>query len=170
MRIALKGSLRAVSIGLSAIVAVAATADDCTGWRMAAYSGCSKDHEISQIELGSYCGNRQGACEAEYENKKVFGSIAYSKRTGAAGWSGSHDAKHDAESTALSQCAENAADCEVVVTFSNSCAAVAIGDDGVIVAKLAKSGDDAGDAAVAACSDAGGGDSCAVQAWSCSFP
>jgi len=169
MRIALKASLCAASIGISAIIA-GPTMADCVVWCMAGYSGCSKDYQISQIEAGTYCSQRQSACEAKCQSKKAFGSVAYSKTTGAAGWSDSHDNKQDAERTALSQCTQNGADCRVIVTFANSCAAVAVGDDGVVVAKLADSGDEAGEAAVLACSDAGGGDSCTVQAWSCSFP
>ena len=56
------------------------------------------------------------------------GAIAFSQSTGASGWSKNHDSKNAAANAALSYC--NASDCRVVYNFTNSCAALAAGDDG----------------------------------------
>ena len=56
------------------------------------------------------------------------GAIAFSQRTGANGWAKNFDSKRAASSAALRNCRAN--DCKIVYTFTNSCAALAVGDGG----------------------------------------
>ena len=59
-----------------------------------------------------------------------WGSIAYSPRTGATGYSYNYDTRSLAQGWAMSYCKENASDCRIVVNFQNACGAVAVGRNG----------------------------------------
>ncbi|UJW87788.1 DUF4189 domain-containing protein [Devosia sp. SL43] len=59
-----------------------------------------------------------------------WGSIAYSPRTGATGYSYNYDTKGIAQAWAMSYCKESASDCRIVVNFQNACGAVAVGRNG----------------------------------------
>ena len=98
-----------------------------------------------------------------------YGVISYGRGNGAAGWSYSQSSENDARRVALRNCARYASDCEIVISFSNSCAAIAAGADGVVTKGQADSSDDAEEKAMAACAKEAG-DSCEIQAWSCSRP
>jgi hypothetical protein len=164
------GALIAICAAVSAGPAMPVLAD-CMDSCMAGY-GCGNEYEASRIESGSYCRTQQGGCEAQCNRKsaKTYGAIAYSRKNGAYGWSKSYDDKKGADGTALANCAKNSDDCEVVATFANSCAALAAGDHSVVRWKTAASKEEAGDAAVKACADAGGGNACHVQVSACSLP
>lgn len=60
----------------------------------------------------------------------AWGAIAYSKATGATGWSHSAVNEVDAEITALDGCGDYADDCVTAVTFRNGCGALAVGRNG----------------------------------------
>ena len=83
-------------------------------------------------------------CAARYENygassnqaqgsagssaKNTFGAIAFSKDTGANGYSFRYDSLSGAEARALKECSAYASDCTVASSFSNACGALAVGD------------------------------------------
>ena len=56
-----------------------------------------------------------------------YGAIAYNFSTGASGFSHDYHSRDGAEERALDECGNG---CEVVAWVKNSCAALAIGDDG----------------------------------------
>lgn len=56
-----------------------------------------------------------------------FGAIAYSPKEGARGWATNHPSRQAAEQAALANCRKFAADCLIVVWFSNGCGALATG-------------------------------------------
>ena len=59
-----------------------------------------------------------------------FGAIAYSRSTGAVGWSYSFGLERAAKAAALANCARLAQDCEVIVSFHDTCAALVLRDMG----------------------------------------
>lgn len=59
-----------------------------------------------------------------------YGAIAYSPRSGSAGWSHSFDTRRGAERQAMNGCTRYARDCRVAIWFVNACGAVAVGPDG----------------------------------------
>ena len=83
-------------------------------------------------------------CESKYENysvssnqaqgpagsnsKKTFGAIAFSRDTGANGYSFQYDNRSGAEARALKECGAYASDCTVASSFSDACGALAVGD------------------------------------------
>ena len=71
-----------------------------------------------------------------------------------------------ANAAALANCARR--DCEVIVTFHDTCAAIAVGG-GMVAWAWAASQRDAEAGAKAECVKLGG-KSCQVKAWACSLP
>ena len=83
-------------------------------------------------------------CASKYENygasanqaqgsagggsKKTFGAIAFSRDTGANGYSFKYDNRSGAEARALKECGAYASDCTVASSFSDACGALAVGD------------------------------------------
>lgn len=57
----------------------------------------------------------------------AYGAIAYDKKTGAWGMADASESKSSAKESALGYCGKRGSDCEVVETFSKTCAAVASG-------------------------------------------
>ncbi|HYL59524.1 MAG TPA: DUF4189 domain-containing protein [Candidatus Acidoferrales bacterium] len=57
----------------------------------------------------------------------TYGAIAYSEQNAAYAWSVDMGNAEDANSTALSSCTRKGDGCKVVISFSNSCAALAVG-------------------------------------------
>ncbi len=55
-----------------------------------------------------------------------YGAIAYSQQSGYWAWSVSMSSASDADQQALSSCKRKGAGCEVVESFSNTCAALAV--------------------------------------------
>ena len=152
-------TVRVLLAGLG-LLAVAETARaDCVSECQAA-TYCDSDMTAS-----GECSQRLNDCYARECNKTRYGAIAYGSESGAVGWSYDFDDAPAAEKEALGNCRAHGADCQVVVDFWNSCAAVAA--DGATVAYgLGDTESQAEEEAVAAC-EKGGGDSCDVQAWSC---
>jgi len=146
-------------------LAVAAPAHaDCMSRCLAPY-GCALDYESSRV--GPRCSIPQIECEAKCrdggESGPSFGAIAYSRSTGAVGWSYSFGLERAANAPALGNCARR--DCEVIVTFHDTCAAIAVGG-GVVAWAWAGSQSRAEDDAKAECVKLGG-KSCRVEAWAC---
>jgi hypothetical protein len=115
-----------------------------------------------------YCRDVNNRCGGQCAGKGShdYGAIAYSRRTGATGWSNKYDTRDEAESRALDECRARATDCEIEVWFDDTCGAVAAGDKGVSWGL----GDTARKAQLAAlekCSNAGG-TNCEVKESACS--
>jgi hypothetical protein len=58
-----------------------------------------------------------------------WGAIAFSSRTGAHGYSYSHNSRASAERTALSHCRRHGGGCRIVVYFARACGALAVGEE-----------------------------------------
>lgn len=67
-------------------------------------------------------------CAGAYADE--WGSIAFSPRTGANGYSHNYDARSTAQSWAMYYCEGRANDCRIVVNFRNACGALAQGNAG----------------------------------------
>lgn len=98
-------------------------------------------------------------------NPNYYGAIAYDAANVAYGWSYGMGDEREAEMRALSGCRENGDACKVVVTFVNSCAAVAADEKKRFTTGQGRTQKEAQAAAMAAC----GGD-CEIKVWSCSLP
>lgn len=122
----------------------------------------------SEMNASGECGRRLNDCYINQCNRKIYRSIAYGRESGAYGWSGDHEDASAAENEALNNCRANGDDCQVVVDFWNTCAAVAA-DRNTVAYGLGDNRGQAEGEAVAACESDGGVD-CAVQAWSCTGP
>jgi len=99
-------------------------------------------------------------------NAPNYGAIAYAEHNGAYGFSYHYHSAAEAEQRALSDCMTKGAGCEVVISFSETCAALAAGDNDRFAASR---GDGAGKAeseALTACSR-NGGKHCEIKAWAC---
>ncbi|MFI4988474.1 MAG: DUF4189 domain-containing protein [Alphaproteobacteria bacterium] len=98
-----------------------------------------------------------------------YGAIAYDAQSGAAGWAFDFDNSAAADRFALSNCAKHGDGCKVVVSFLNSCGAVASGADDHFATGQALTREQAEAKALAAC-EANGGGKCKIEAWSCALP
>jgi hypothetical protein len=122
----------------------------------------------SEMNASGACSTALNACYARECNRTSYGAIAYGAKTGAVGWSYDFDNAPAAEKEALTNCRANGDDCQVVVDFWNTCAAVAA-HRGIVAYGLGDTRGLAEDQAAAACAkDAGA--QCAIQAWSCTGP
>ena len=54
-----------------------------------------------------------------------IGALAYSRRTGALGWSYNYDDEESARERAMQECRKYANDCKIARTFQNVCVSVA---------------------------------------------
>lgn len=70
-----------------------------------------------------------GAAPAGAAPADVSAAIAYAPDTGSIGWAVDVDSHAEAEGNAMSQCAENGGDCQVVASVVNGCVAFAVGAD-----------------------------------------
>lgn len=93
-----------------------------------------------------------------------FGAIAFSKSTGAYGFSYDHQSRRDAEARAMSECKSRSRGCMIGIWFKNACGSVALGTNGWGSAWAGSRGNAEG-AAVANCSKHTG--NCRVLAWTC---
>ena len=93
-----------------------------------------------------------------------FGAIAFSKATGAYGFSYDHQSRRDAEARAMAECNSRSRGCKIAIWFKNACGSVAIGQNGWGSAWAGSRGN-AERAAIANCSKHTSG--CRVLAWSC---
>ena len=100
-----------------------------------------------------------GAAEAQKAAKKgLWGSIAYSTRTGAYGYAVDRTTKRDAETEAFRICGTN---CDLLRTFRNGCAAVAARPKRV-ASDTGASREIAQAKALRKC-----GDDCKIAVWAC---
>ena len=83
---------------------------------------CASKYE----NYGASANQAQGS--AGSSSKKTFGAIAFSRDTGANGYSFQYDSRSGAEARALKECGAYASDCTVASSFSDACGALAVGD------------------------------------------
>ena len=119
----------------------------------------------SEMNASGECGRKLNDCYINECNRKTYGAIAYGAKSGAYGFSHDFDDAASAENEALTTCRTNGDDCQVVVDFWNTCAAVAAAGDTVAYGLGDSRGIAEGEALAACAKD--GGTNCAVQAWSC---
>ena len=95
------------------------------------------------------------------------GAIAYSRQTGAWGYSYAHDSQARASRMALGHCERRAPDCRIVVNFVDQCGAIAETTRRDVSPGLGGTRKEAEDRSLAACR-AAAGKACTVAAWVCS--
>ena len=154
----------AAGVGFIVGLAAQARADCVSDCQAATY--CD-----SQMNRSGECSSRLNACYASQCKRpsRSYGAIAYGAQSTAAGWAFDLGTAGDAHRRALSNCTQHGDDCKVVVSFSNSCAAVAAGTNKRFATGQASNREQAQANAVAACGRQGGAQ-CEIQAWSCALP
>ena len=96
-----------------------------------------------------------------------YGAIAYGAKSTAYGYSSDQPSPQTAERAALDDCRPNGDDCEVVASFSNSCAAVAaIESKAVFSTGSGGTEEEAQQNALKAC-ERTHGKGCELEVWSC---
>lgn len=148
----------AVSTWLAAAAAAPAAADCVSACQASIY--CD-----SEMNASGECGRRLNDCYINECNKTLYGAIAYGPESGAVGWSYDFMDGPSAEKEALNNCGAHGRDCAVVVTFWNTCAAVAAEAQHVGYG-FGDNEQQAQTEAMAACQK-DDGQSCEIQAWSC---
>ena len=83
---------------------------------------CASEYENYSVSSNQAQGTAGGS------SKKTFGAIAFSRDTGANGYSFQYDSRSGAEARALKECGVHASDCTVASSFSDACGALAVGD------------------------------------------
>jgi hypothetical protein len=129
-------------------------------------SGCWSGGSVTNPEM---CRDQAHRCEIQcggQGGKKSNGAIAYSRTDKGAGWSYGFDDLSKAKKVAMENCAKNGSACEVWVTYSNGCGAVAI-DGKIVTWGSASTKQSADQRALSECAKAGGR-SCVVQVSQCS--
>ena len=96
-----------------------------------------------------------------------YGAIAYGRESGASGWAYNQGSASQADQVALKYCAAHGDDCEIVVRLTHSCGAVAAGGGDTVTSGTGSTRDEAQNAALSACRSRAG-ESCEIQAWTCS--
>lgn len=148
-----------LSVCLSLLAPARMAAADCV-------SACKASvYCDSDMNASGECGRRLNDCYINQCSRKTYGSIAYGAESGSYGWSHDFDDAQSAENEALRSCRTTGTDCQVVVDFWNTCAAVAAGGRTVEYG-LGESRGEAEDGALTACRDSGGAQ-CAIRAWAC---
>jgi len=124
-----------------------------------------------EMHASGECGRKLNDCYLSQckRSSRSYGAIAYGAQSTAAGWAFDFGTAGDAGRRALSNCTQHGDDCKVVVSFSNSCAAVAAGTNKRFATGQASNREQAQANAVAACGREGGAQ-CKIQAWSCALP
>jgi len=122
----------------------------------------------SGMNASGECGRLLNDCYANQCNQTVYGALAYDAGTGAVGWSYDFTDQAGAEKQALSGCSEHGTACKIVYDFWNSCASLAVADDGSYAVGSGDTEDQANNEALIACGK--DGQNCSIQAWSCSQP
>jgi len=110
-----------------------------------------------------------GTAPARTQAGQVFGALVYNNETDAIGWAYNFADSDDAEKTAMKGCLQKGQGCYVVITFSNSCAAVAV-DKGSVVYSIEGANKDEAQSKVMDKCQKGGNGNCQIKVWSCSFP
>jgi hypothetical protein len=152
-------SFRVLSVCLGLFAAAETAAADCV-------SACqASTYCDSEMNASGECGRRLNDCYINECNKTTYGSIAYGTESGAVGWSYDFNDAPSAENEALKNCRAEGDDCQIVVDFWNSCAAVAAGGD-IVRYGLGDNRGQAEDGALADCAR-DGGTQCEVKGWGC---
>ena len=89
---------------------------------LSSLSDCASKYENYSVS------SNQAQGSAGSSSKKTFGAIAFSRDTGANGYSFQYDNRSGAEARALKECGAYASDCTVASSFSDACGALAVGD------------------------------------------
>lgn len=159
-------------IAFPALVVVAGLVALVAPARANCFEGCQDtcrdlSGHITSDECVDTCSRQY--CEQPKRLTVSYGAIAYSADSNAAGWAYDQPDESAAKRVALSNCKQHGEGCELVVSFSNSCAAVAASASGHFATGQANTSEQAQAKAINAC--AGWfGRKCAIQAWSCAFP
>lgn len=106
---------------------------------------------------------------ARSEAGHLYGSLAYSKRNGAYGWSTGFGDSDSADQVALENCGKRGPGCYVVISFSNLCAAVAADDSGGVFWGTAGTKLEAQRQSMLYCKRDGDPGSCEIKVWACSY-
>jgi hypothetical protein len=116
------------------------------------------------------CNDKLLTCYQEQCNRPTisYGAIAYGAQSQAFGFAYDQSDANASEQVAMSNCKKHGDDCQIVTSFSNSCAAVAAGDGSSYAVGQGATRDLAQAAAMANCAKTAGG-SCEVQVWSCAL-
>lgn len=174
--------MRALAGLLVAMVAGASTQAGAQSCMEACLDHYDCAEEAGRTDESLRCMKDEDDCKDECGRKAngVFGAIAYSPGSGAWGESHMYDSERGAVQKALSECAESASDCRIVVTYRNGCAAVATGKRGSVsyATEPAEWANEAiGQAnvqaeahAIANCINEKKDVGCDTLAWSCSVP
>jgi len=100
---------------------------------------------VSDCQASTYCGGSSWDCSRELSScyqgcnsqgseakSYPFGAIAYGKESRAYGLSDRSVDENRARKSAMKFCSRHGKDCEIVKTFSNTCAAIAEDPKGVV--------------------------------------
>lgn len=151
------------------LAALAWIAANCGSAEADCVSACqASTYCDSEMTVSGECSQRLNDCYANECNKTLYGAIAYGTESGAVGWSYDFNDAPSAEKEALSNCGAHGDDCQVVVDFWNSCAAVAA-DGATVGYGLGDNQGQAESGALTSCRK-DGGSNCEVRAWSCTGP
>ena len=101
---------------------------------------------------------------------ETYGAIAFSDQTGYYAWSVDQGSAKGADGRALSSCTQRSVGCKVVISFSNSCAALAVGSNNRFATGQANNSSEAQGMAMNACRVATGGGDCNIRASYCVNP
>jgi Domain of unknown function (DUF4189) len=127
--------------------------------------------QVCQTVCSNYiegqCSEHTTTCSTPQGPTASYGAIAYSRTTGAYGYSYSWGSRAKAESVALQNCAKRAKDCEATVWFNHRCGAVSSDPGPTAFWGLGNTVSQARAAAQSLCMK-GGRKGCEVQASSCS--
>jgi hypothetical protein len=103
----------------------------------------------------------------------AYGAIAYDEKSGAWGMADASQSKGDAKKSALAYCKKHGSDCEIVESFSKTCAAVAAGTGNRLAWAVDDNPKQAGLDAIKKCGKSGkSGDNsrCFLQLYHCYSP
>ena len=137
---------------------------------------------VDDCQAATYCDSTMyatGECNSKIldcynqqcnRSQESYGAIAYGAKSQAYGFSFDAGDADSAANTAMTKCKSHGNDCELVLSFSNSCGAVAAVSNSESFGT--GQGADRGVAefnALASCKKNDSGD-CEVQVWSCALP
>jgi len=151
----------------------------------ACFSGAACAANEAQGQSYTICQSGRDRC-VEQCNKNIsegtapppvtgaYGAIAYDKTSGAWGMADASQSKSDAKKSALAYCSKNGDDCEIVESFSKSCAAVAAGTGNRMAWAVGDDARQAGLDAINKCGMRSDGKTdhsrCFLQLYHCYFP
>ena len=112
---------------------------------------------------------RVGSSAAYAEGAAVYGAIAFSEKNGAWGMSDPFPDEQAATENALGFCSRYGAECKIVLTLQNKCAAVAMGYKNEVAWAEEGTPEEARSEAQRGCL-AKSGDACELKHWYCYRP